>query len=96
MGPGTHYDGDLTFEGRVRVDGHFEGRMYTEDVLEVANLVAAGCESGEVFALDEEVDVAEGLRKTGGLLQRCGEDAAERDAREVVTAGHLGGPVGKL
>ncbi len=35
MGPGTHYDGDLTFEGRVRVDGHFEGRMYTEDVLEV-------------------------------------------------------------
>ena len=35
MGPGTHWDGDLTFEGRVRVDGHFEGRMYTEDVLEV-------------------------------------------------------------
>ena len=35
MGPGTYYDGDLTFEGRVRVDGHFEGRLYTEDVLEV-------------------------------------------------------------
>ena len=35
MGPGTHWDGDLTFEGRVRVDGHFEGRLYTEDVLEV-------------------------------------------------------------
>ena len=35
MGPGTHWEGDLTFEGRVRVDGHFEGRLYTEDVLEV-------------------------------------------------------------
>ena len=35
MGPGTKWDGDLSFEGRVRVDGHFEGRMYTEDVLEV-------------------------------------------------------------
>mgnify|MGYP006966900015 CR=1 FL=1 len=32
MGPGTKWDGDLSFEGRVRVDGHFEGRMYTEDV----------------------------------------------------------------
>jgi cytoskeletal protein CcmA (bactofilin family) len=35
MGPGTKWDGDLSFEGRVRVDGRFEGRMYTEDVLEV-------------------------------------------------------------
>ncbi len=35
MGPGAHYEGDLAFEGRVRVDGHFEGRIYTEDLLEV-------------------------------------------------------------
>ncbi len=35
MGLGTHWDGDLTFEGRVRVDSRFEGLMYTEDVLEV-------------------------------------------------------------
>jgi len=35
MGPGTHYQGDLTFEGRVRVDGEFEGRIYSEDLLEV-------------------------------------------------------------
>ena len=35
MGPGTHWEGDLTFEGRVRVDGQFDGRLYTEDVLEV-------------------------------------------------------------
>lgn len=35
MGPGARYTGDLSFEGRVRVDGHFEGRIYTEDLLEV-------------------------------------------------------------
>ena len=35
MGPGAFYEGDLSFEGRVRVDGHFRGRVYTEDLLEV-------------------------------------------------------------
>lgn len=35
MGPGAHYEGDLAFEGRVRVDGHFTGRIYSEELLEV-------------------------------------------------------------
>lgn len=35
FGPGTHHRGDLNFEGRVRVDGTFTGRLYTEDALEV-------------------------------------------------------------
>ena len=35
MGPGAFYEGDLSFEGRVRVDGHFRGRIYTEDLLEI-------------------------------------------------------------
>ncbi len=35
MGPGAHYEGDLSFEGRVRVDGHFTGRIYSEDLLEL-------------------------------------------------------------
>lgn len=51
MGPGTKWDGDLTFEGRVRVDGHFEGRMYTEDVLEV----------GMDGSIDGEVDVSRAI-----------------------------------
>ncbi len=51
MGPGTYYDGDLTFEGRVRVDGHFEGRLYTEDVLEV----------GTDGRIDGELDVARAI-----------------------------------
>lgn len=35
MGAGSRYEGDLAFEGRVRVDGHFTGRIYTEELLEV-------------------------------------------------------------
>ena len=35
LGHGAHYQGDLSFEGRVRIDGHFTGRVYTEDILEL-------------------------------------------------------------
>jgi len=61
MGPGTKWDGDLTFEGRVRVDGHFEGRMYTEDVLEV----------GMDGFIEGEVDVARAIvsGKVDGALR---------------------------
>ena len=48
MGPGSHYTGDLTFEGRVRIDGHFTGRIYTEDLLEL----------GAEGILEGEIDVA--------------------------------------
>ena len=51
MGPGTHWEGDLTFEGRVRVDGQFDGRLYTEDVLEV----------GEEGRMRGELDVARAI-----------------------------------
>lgn len=45
FGPGTHHQGDLAFEGRIRVDGTFSGRLYTEDALEVG---AGGRVEGEV------------------------------------------------
>ncbi|HCH63946.1 MAG TPA: hypothetical protein DFR83_14165 [Deltaproteobacteria bacterium] len=35
FGHGTRHEGDLSFEGRVRVDGTFVGRLYTEEVLEI-------------------------------------------------------------
>jgi len=35
LGKGAVYEGDLSFEGRVRVDGLFRGRVYTEEVLEI-------------------------------------------------------------
>lgn len=45
FGPGTHHQGDLSFEGRVRIDGQFTGRLYSEGTLELG---AAGSIEGEV------------------------------------------------
>lgn len=47
LGKGARYSGDLTFEGRVRVDGAFTGRIFTDDVLEVG---ASGVVDGEIDA----------------------------------------------
>jgi cytoskeletal protein CcmA (bactofilin family) len=33
LGRGTEFDGVLAFEGRVRVDGRFKGRIYSDGVL---------------------------------------------------------------
>jgi len=44
FGPGAHHQGDLSFEGRVRVDGRFTGRIYTEELLELG---ASGVIEGE-------------------------------------------------
>ena len=48
LGRGAVYSGDMAFEGRVRLDGRFEGRIYTDDVLEI----------GELGRLEGEVDAA--------------------------------------
>jgi cytoskeletal protein CcmA (bactofilin family) len=47
----------MTFEGRVRVDGHFIGRLYTEDVLEI----------GPDGFVDGEADVAQAV--VGGRVK---------------------------
>lgn len=33
LGKGTEYEGKLTFEGRVRIDGKFTGEIFSDDVL---------------------------------------------------------------
>ena len=33
LGRGTEYEGNLNFQGRVRVDGRFRGEIFSEDVL---------------------------------------------------------------
>lgn len=33
LGRGTEYEGKLTFEGRVRIDGRFKGAIFSDDVL---------------------------------------------------------------
>ena len=47
LGKGAVYEGDLSFEGRVRLDGLFRGRIYTDEVLEIG---PEGCVEGEVDA----------------------------------------------
>src|SRR5688572_4086014 len=43
LGPEAAFDGKLTFQGAVRIDGKFSGEIITEDVLVIG-------ESGEVTA----------------------------------------------
>jgi cytoskeletal protein CcmA (bactofilin family) len=33
LGRGTQFEGKLTFEGRIRIDGEFEGEVFSDDVL---------------------------------------------------------------
>lgn len=47
LGRGARYSGDLTFEGRVRVDGAFTGRIFTDDTLEIGE---SGTVEGEIDA----------------------------------------------
>ena len=35
LGRGATYEGELTFEGRVRLDGTFKGKLTTDDTLEI-------------------------------------------------------------
>jgi cytoskeletal protein CcmA (bactofilin family) len=37
LGRGTAYEGKLTFEGRVRIDGHFKGEVFSDGVLIVGD-----------------------------------------------------------
>jgi len=48
LGRGCIYEGKLTFEGRVRIDGQFTGEIFSNDTLEV----------GPDAELDGEIDVA--------------------------------------
>ncbi len=75
LGRGAQFGGDLSFEGRVRVDGTFKGRIFTEDTLEIgapgvvdgeidaAVLIVAGTASGKIRARDRLVLEATGTLK---------------------------------
>lgn len=63
LGEGTEFKGHLTFEGAVRLDGHFEGEVTTRDSLIVG-------ETGQVKA---RVEVGQFICKgrfTGDILAR--------------------------
>lgn len=75
LGRGAQFGGDLSFEGRVRVDGTFKGKIFTEDTLEVgepgfidgdvdaAVLIVSGVASGNIRARDRLVLESTGMLK---------------------------------
>lgn len=83
LGKGARYSGDLAFDGRVRIDGAFKGRIHTEDVLEI----------GESGAVEGHIDAAtltiagsvNGTVKVSGLLTvlRSGRLTGDVDAAQV-------------
>ncbi len=91
LGRGAQFGGDLHFEGRVRVDGTFKGRIFTDDTLEIgesgvvdgeidaAVLVVAGIAAGKVRARDRLV-----LESTGTL-----RGAVDAGSLEVHAGGRI-------
>ncbi len=66
LGPGAQYEGDLVFQGRVRIDGKLAGTIRSDDLLEI----------GPTGRVDGEIDVAQALvaGRVDGLLrarERC-------------------------
>src|SRR5512144_2851587 len=51
LGRGATFDGKLTFEGTVRIDGKFKGEVFSDDVLVIGEgaLVEAEIDIGEVI-----------------------------------------------
>ena len=86
LGRGATFGGDLTFEGRVRVDGTFKGRIHTDDTLEigeggliegeidVATLIVSGTASGKIRARTLH------LEPTGVLRGEVDADTLESQA----------------
>lgn len=69
LGRGTHFEGKLFFEGRVRIDGSFKGEIRGDDVLVI----------GEGAVVSGEVHVATCI-VTGGEVEA---DIKARDAIEL-------------
>jgi len=58
LGRGTRFEGKLLFDGRVRIDGAFQGEIRSEDTLII----------GEGAEVDAEVDVASVIIR-GGVVR---------------------------
>lgn len=79
LGRGTRFEGKLTFEGRVRIDGVFKGEIKSEDTLVIG-------EGAEVHA---EIDVATVILK-GGIVHG---NVRAKNAIELHAPGKLVGNI---
>ena len=67
LGKGSEFEGKLTFEGTVRIDGIFSGEIFTEDTLIIGEgaRVAAQIEAGTLIVHGE----VEGDVRTSNLIE---------------------------
>jgi cytoskeletal protein CcmA (bactofilin family) len=79
LGRGTEFEGTLTFDGKVRIDGLFRGRIVSDDTLVIG-------ESAEVHA---EIDVAVVIVR-GGTVRG---NIRARQAVEVWAPGQIHGNI---
>jgi len=64
LGRGTQFEGKLFFSGRLRIDGHFEGQIRSDDVLVIG-------EGAEVSAeIDADTVIVRGGTVTGNIRAR--------------------------
>ena len=68
LGRGTRFEGKLTFEGRVRIDGHFIGEVFSDGVLVVG----------------EEAELTVSALDVGTLIVRGGTIRGDITARTTV------------
>ena len=57
LGRGTHFEGKLAFEGRVRIDGSFKGEIKSADVLVI----------GEGAEIEAEIEAGTVIIKGGSV-----------------------------
>ena len=79
LGRGTEFNGKLTFEGKVRIDGKFSGEIFTDDVLII----------GEGADVRAEIEVSTLIIK-GGLVTG---NVKARDMVEIHAPGRLIGNI---
>src|SRR5206468_555182 len=79
LGKGTDFQGKLTFEGKVRIDGKFSGEIFTDDILII----------GEGAEVKAEVDVNTLIIKGGTVTG----NVRARQLVEIHSPGRLLGNV---
>lgn len=79
LGRGTEFEGVLAFEGRVRIDGRFKGRIHSDGIL----ILGDGAE------IEADVEVGT-LIVRGGTLRG---DVIARQLIEIHAEGHVHGDI---
>ncbi len=79
LGKGTEFNGKLTFEGKVRIDGKFSGEIFTDDILIV----------GEGAEVKAEIEVSTLIIK-GGVVHG---NIRAKESVEIHAPGRLVGNI---